>query len=387
MPQIKLGVISDLHCRLATDAPDSFLKVGSPRVPSGRHPVQALLDMIDREELTVDALLVPGDLANKACREGLNQGWDYCLEIAAKLNAGFIIPVIGNHDIDPKRLRPEDAVFGQVRNMRPNFPFALPANNQSYFSDGYCVISEGDIEYIALNTVVDQIDEMSAKRGTFSGARIQQMEAALTHSLAAPLRIALMHHHPILHSGTFWGDQDVIPTGDDLVAALRRLGCRLIIHGHKHIPRLSSLNGVAIFASGSFSAMLNEYGTLFGNTFHVVQVEGTEPENVKGQILTWVFQLGKGWRRSNEDYTGFPFVAGFGSSVGVHEIDRQLQNLATAQPQLNRFLEHELQNAAPDIKYLSPSQREDLNRALAIHDLKISSLNDGELELWRIYRP
>jgi predicted MPP superfamily phosphohydrolase len=201
MPQVKLGVISDLHCRLATDATDSFLKVGSSRVPSGRHPVQALLELIDQENLTVDVLLVPGDLANKACQEGLNQGWDYCLEIAAKLNARFIVPVIGNHDIDSKRLRPDDAVFGQVRNMRPDFPFVLPANNQSYFSDGYCVLSEGDVEFIALNTVIDQIDEVSAKRGTFSGARIEQMETVLSRSLLAPLRIALMHHHPILHSG------------------------------------------------------------------------------------------------------------------------------------------------------------------------------------------
>lgn len=387
MPHVTFGIIGDLHCRLATDPNDSFLKVAAPRVPSGRHPVQALLELIDRENLTVDALLVPGDLANKACREGLSQGWDHCLEIAAKLNARFIIPVIGNHDIDSKRLRPEDAVFAQVRDMRPDFPFATPANNQSYFADGYCVITEGDVHFIALNTVIDHTDEASAKRGTFSATRIQQMEAALSQSLTAPLRIAVMHHHPILHSGTFWGDNDVIPTGDDLVASLRRLGCRLIVHGHKHIPRLTTLNGVAIFASGSFSAMLHEYGTLFGNTFHVVHVEGTQPESVKGQIKTWVFQLGKGWRKSNEDYRGFPFVAGFGSAVSVQTIAEQLLALAGRQLEANRFLEHEIYHTAPEIKYLTPSQREDLNQALIAHDLKISSYNDGQLELWRVYRP
>jgi hypothetical protein len=92
-----------------------------------------------------------------------------------------------------------DAVFGQVRNMRPDFPFVLPANNQSYFSDGYCVLSEGDVEFIALNTVIDQIDEVSAKRGTFSGARIEQMETVLSRSLVAPLRI------PICFRATYSG--------------------------------------------------------------------------------------------------------------------------------------------------------------------------------------
>ena len=42
------------------------------------------------------------------------------------------------------------------------------------------------------------------------------------------------------------GAHDVMPTGDDLVAALRRLGCRLIIHGHEHIPRLTTINSVSI---------------------------------------------------------------------------------------------------------------------------------------------
>jgi predicted phosphodiesterase len=387
MPQMTFGVISDLHCRLATDSNDSFLKVGSPRVPSGRHPVQSLLELIDHENLAVDVLLVPGDLANKVCVEGLNQGWDYCIEIAKRLNARLIIPVIGNHDIDSKRLRPENAVFGPVRNMRPEFPFLLPANNASYFADGYCVIAEADVEVIALNTVIDQLDEISAKRGTFSIERIQRMEKALSASLRSPLRIALMHHHPILHSETFMGDDDVIPTGDNLVAALRRLGCRLIIHGHKHIPRLSTLNGVSIFASGSFSAMLQEYGTLFGNTFHIINVEGTAPDDVKGRIMTWVFQLGKGWRRSNEEFRGFPFLAGFGSSMGVAEIVERLVELANVDLQTNRFLEHQVYSSVPEIKHLTPVQRNDLNIALLPHDLKISSLEDGQLELWRVYRP
>jgi hypothetical protein len=41
----------------------------------------------------------------------------------------------------------------------------------------------------------------------------------------------------------------------------------------------------------------------------------------------------------------------------------------------------------PEVSYLTPSQREDLNTALLSNDLKISSLNDGQLELWRIYKP
>jgi 3',5'-cyclic AMP phosphodiesterase CpdA len=349
--------------------------------------VQALLDFIDNDALTVDALLVPGDLANKACQEGLNQGWDYCLELAAKLHARSIIPVIGNHDIDSKRLRPEYGVFSQVRDMRPDFPFAQAALNQSYFSDGYCVITTGDVQFIALNTVIDQTDEASAKNGTFSNERIGRMEAALSLLPSVPLTIAIMHHHPILHSGGFWGDRDVIPTGDALVAALRRLGCRLIIHGHKHIPRLSIVDGVAVFASGSFSASLHEYGTLVGNTFHVIELHGEGPHDVKGKITTWVFQLGRGWTRSNEDYRGFPYVAGFGSRMSVATVAERLIELANDDLHQTRFLQDRLFTSVPDIEHLTPSQREELNQMLAIRDLKVSSVDGGHIELWRIYRP
>src|SRR5438046_2376165 len=97
---VTFAVVSDLHCRLASDPNDSFLRVGALRSPSSRHPVEALLDLIDREQLRADGLLLPGDLANRARLEGLSQGWDYSLEIGRKLAVKMVVPVIGNHDVD-----------------------------------------------------------------------------------------------------------------------------------------------------------------------------------------------------------------------------------------------------------------------------------------------
>jgi predicted phosphodiesterase len=343
--------------------------------------------MIRRESVTADALVVPGDFANRSCPEGLNEAWNHCLEIAQALHARHIVPVIGNHDIDSKRLRADEYVFERVQNLRTNFPFPLPTDNSSYFAEGYCALHYGDIDYIALNTVIGQTDEASAKRGTFSEDRISKMEAALTHTLRAPIRVAVMHHHPILHSAAFWADRDVLPTGDLLVATLRRMGCRVIIHGHKHVPRLQIVNDVAIFASGSFSAMLHEYGTAIGNTFHVMNIQGEGPESIKGEIFTWTFQLAKGWHRSSEAFRGFPYSTGFGAIQGVAAIAHDLIALAGDDATVIRFEEDRITSRAPELRFLSPDQTKDLRILLEQHGLKLMVTEDGHIELGRVYQP
>src|SRR5581483_8458633 len=190
MPMVSstFAVISDLHCRLTSDTNDSYLTVGSLRTPSTRHPVQALLTLIEDEGLTADGLLVPGDLTNKARTEGLQQGWDYSLEIGRSLGARVVVPVIGNHDIDVFRLNQNLPVLHAVRNLKPEFPYKDQACVHSFFADGYCVLKVGTAEIIAVNTVVDHVDATTAKRGAFGVDRIHRMEASLHGVLKSPLR-------------------------------------------------------------------------------------------------------------------------------------------------------------------------------------------------------
>lgn len=385
MAQITFAVVSDLHCRLATAPNDSFLTVGAPRVRD-RHPVESLLELIDREHLTADALLSPGDLTNQAGREGLHQGWDFVLEIARKFGVPAI-PVVGNHDIDSHRLDPSNPPTHMIRTLRRDFPFANDVDIQSFFSEGYCLQRIGDAQLIAINTVIDHNDPASAKRGTFDMTRIEQMERKLRDKMACPLRGALMHHHPILHSGPFLTDNDVIVTGDALIDALRRLGCRFVIHGHKHFTRLSYVDRVAVLACGSFSAMLHVVGTSIGNTFHLVTVTGDSPDQVRGTVRTWVFQYGFGWSRSNLRYKGFPYLSGFGRTTPIPEIIAALRTLAERDAGTSRFAQPDVLRVAPDVEFLTPREREDINRDLQVTGLKLDDYDEGHLELWRSYFP
>jgi hypothetical protein len=132
---------SILHCRLRSDANDSLLVVGDWRRLVAQHPVQSLLDLIKTERLSSDILLLPGDLANKACLEGLSHGWDLSLEVGRQLSCKEVFPVLGNHDIESRRTRDTGArdPMYHARNLRPGFPFADEALCQQFFSEGFCI--------------------------------------------------------------------------------------------------------------------------------------------------------------------------------------------------------------------------------------------------------
>jgi predicted phosphodiesterase len=329
---------------------------------------------------------MPGDLTNQASKEGLQQGWDFVLEIGRKLGVP-VVPVIGNHDIDSHRKDPSHPPVHMARTLRRGFPFNREGDVHSFFSEGYCLLKIGDAQIIAINTIIDHTDEQSAKRGIFGAERIAEMERELRGRMDSPIRGALMHHHPILHSGPFLKDSDVIENGDALLDSLRRLGCRFVIHGHKHITSLTDVDGVAVLACGSFSAMLREVGTSIGNTFHVVTVSGEKPEEVRGTVRTWVFQLGSGWTRSNLKYRGFPYLSGFGRTAPLPELIAALKHLAGSRGDASRFSQAEIFAVAPDVGYLTPREREAVNRSLALIGLKLDDYDDGHLELWRSYAP
>jgi hypothetical protein len=180
----------------------------------------------------------------------------------------------------------------------------------------------------------------------------------------------------------------VIPNGDVLLAALHRLGCRLVVHGHKHIARLSYVNNMAIFGSGSFSAKIFDYApTAMRNTFHIVHVEGDGPHDVRGRVLTWNYFHVTGWQRADTRYTGFPYQAGFGRSTTISELANALITLSSADPSKNRFLEPDVLGCAPDVQFLTPQEREELATIISQHDLNLETHGQGHFELWKEYRP
>ena len=380
MPIVKIAVISDLHCRLDTDPNDSIQPVGALRKFEKINPFASLRTLIAQEGLTANLLLNPGDFANKARKEGLQEGWTISQLVGGLLGVSAIVPVIGNHDIISRREGAQHPPFYYVQNLDTNFPFTNADDNARYFGQGFCTIRTPLAEIIALNTVIEHVDEQSAKRGTFSQARIADMEQRLGGSLTSPLRIALMHHHPIVHSGISTGDNDVLEYGDSLLAALGRLGCKLVVHGHKHEPRLTRINGITILASGSFSANLHQFGTSFANTFHIISIDTDAPGDLKGTINTWAFHYGHGWSRAG-DFCGLPYLTGFGNSVPLETVAAALRVLASG-PQ-DRYSAEAVREACPSLDLLTPAERDALDELIRGDRLSLYARRQGETELYK----
>lgn len=384
--------MSDLHChkedkKRATQ--DSHLLVGSLRRLRGRHPVQALLDLIELEKLHADVLLVPGDLANKADQEGLSQAWELVLEVGKALNCKKVIPVLGNHDVESRRAgrgSDREAVY-LAKNLRPGFPFAKDEDCARFFSDGCCVIELAEqVELVAINSVIGHTDEASAKRGTFGTDRIDRLREVLREQMKAPLRLAMLHHHPILHSGPFSPDRDVLLTGDVLLSALKDHDCRFIIHGHKHLARLRKSDNVTVFAAGSFAALWNDYGKSMGNLFHLVDIEhgSTVASDLRGVIRSWTFLAGTGWDKSHHVFCGFPFRTGFGAAASVDQIRDAVSQLVASQPTSSFIPESEILRVAPDVQFLMPEDFDDLQDRLKDLKLKFYEYDSGNFHLGKI---
>lgn len=387
--QLTVAIISDLHCHKEKTVQDSYFIAGSLRRARGRHPVQDVLDLIRMEKLTADSLLVVGDLANQADQEGLSQAWESAIEIGRELQCSTIIPVLGNHDMESRRPdggsdRGPDYM---ARNLRPGFPFTRDEDCASFFSDGFCILPLTDqAQLVAINTVIGHLDAKSAMSGTFDMARIDVLNKSLQRQFHAPVRLAMMHHHPLLHNGPFIPDRDVLPTGDALLRTLKDNGCRFIIHGHKHLARLRIMDNLTVLAAGSFSAIGNEYGKAMGNMFHLAELEPVSSlsTELRGSIKTWTFHLGTGWIKSQYTYCGFPFQTGFGSKKSVEDLVKAISGFVSSKTNGSLFDEKEVLQAVPDVKFATPDEFKLLSSKLKDLKLKFYDYDDGRFHLGKI---
>lgn len=101
---LDIAILSDLHCHpQAQDNKDSYLFSDGLRSPSARHPIQSLIDLISKESIKADVLLVPGDLCSRANRSGLLAAWYMVQEVAQSLGTSDIVVSPGNHDVLSRR--------------------------------------------------------------------------------------------------------------------------------------------------------------------------------------------------------------------------------------------------------------------------------------------
>jgi len=379
---MRICIIGDMHCKhqLNIDEPsDTLLISNKPRIPATQHPVASLLNLIRKENLTSDILLCPGDLGDKADEQGIFSSWNFLEEIKAKINAQLLLGIPGNHDINSRRKLGKDP-FTFIKTFHENFP-VLDQNQKSQFWDlGFCIISYQDSIFLLINTVYDHLTEEQANQ---SNIRLETLEK-IKEDLSKPQfkvtgkKICMLHHHPIKHSNIKnWKDSDSIERGDDLVKLLHENNFDIVIHGHKHQPRIVEYNSLPIFATGSFASFANLQGTGLETMFHIVELQ---PNTRKGTIISWQFDILNGW--SQKSNIIFPPRIGFGCTTEITKIASQIHELFINNKKRPLFYEDIVKNIE-DIQFIIPEQLIQLNTLLK-ETYKIKTNPEYPLEPIRI---
>lgn len=357
---LKLAIISDLHChpkRKQDEGKDeTYLLTDKLRIPSKDHPVNDLLDKINKNEIQdVDLTLCPGDFADKASQQGFISGWGFALEIHRALKSKEVVATVGNHDVD---------VYGQNSNytldiakgIKRGFPIQNETEQDTFWAKGCVILERDDYRILLINSSHFHYSKETAKNGKVGDEMIEYVDNYLSNHNDDKIKIAMSHHHPIDHSRLKLGEEDKIVNADALLNILGKYKFDLFIHGHKHDPLIRYHNTteynhrLPIFASGSFSSHSNLMYTGVRNAFHIITLH--KDGVCKGEIDTWTFLPNSGWSQP-QDESGFPAYTGFGCEKRIEELVDSIGTIMSSQGKIEW---QSVVEQVPDLPFLLPDE-------------------------------
>jgi hypothetical protein len=324
---LRIAVVSDLHAcdDVGSDASvsPSHLKISLPNNEPGKHPISGLLKLIETEALRADILLCAGDMGDKAQPSGIKYAWKAVHEIGRKLGASLITATSGNHDLDSRFLTTPDAdPKGILLGLDPPYPLPDEALNDKYWARNYVIIDNDHYRLIILNSCAQHGTEAhEIEHGRISSHTLAAIAKDLDRSEPRTINLLLCHHHPQQHMELNLGDYDAMKNGQLLLDMLAtgKYGRWLIIHGHKHHPKVVYASGPAtsptIFSAGSLCAVLYpELQTKARNQFYLLSMpfEHIRQFGLVGTIQAWDWAFGEGWAPAASTNSGLPAVSAFG---------------------------------------------------------------------------
>ena len=273
-----------------------------------------------------------GDKADHAAQAYV---WDQLQGIGADLKAGSVFGTAGNHDMDSRHSTEFDAK-GILQSLQPHFPGLSEAQCDRYWSRNYVIHEEAEWRLLILNSAAfhggqkpksDKQDPYSFEeyeRGRVSDRTLAAMRRELESLPKKAANVLLCHHHPVKND-ELASDREYseMSGGDALINLLSdvNVGSWMIIHGHKHLPRIWYAGGntgrtPVILSAGSLSARLYpEISSKARNQFYIVDLDfdqiAKHKVGVIGKVRAWDWIPSLGWQAARPD-SGIPMAAGFG---------------------------------------------------------------------------
>lgn len=368
---IRLLVLSDMHVVGKEGGTISRISIETPEMPPETNPVESIKVFLENYHNEIDYLINLGDVSDKSEKACWFYGIRLLREIQLSKGIRNLIHVVGNHDVICKGDIPEGDNFFLPKHTK-DYPVIDNQVRNEFWSKDYCIYALDNLLLLIVNTEVHLKDETCLNNAPkISETKIREIEHDLQqYKDYKGAKIALMHHHIIMHSDKYgnYTSNDVLEKGDTLLDVLDNNGFKMVIHGHKHLPRIMNYKDVVVFASGSFSSLENLQMINADNLFHIIQLD-IDDNTINGFIETYRYVHNQGWMAVSDPYALFIHHVGLGIQKDMKELADEI--IAKYKQRLDRGVQihvDEYKNDFPGIQYLSKKQFDDL-----INHLKNSS--------------
>ncbi|MBK7706369.1 MAG: hypothetical protein IPJ30_11450 [Acidobacteria bacterium] len=309
------------------------------------------------------------------------------------MKAGLTAASSGNHDLDSRFLSSVDAKDALLK-LEPPYPLPDENSNFKYWARNYVIWEHASYRLVILNSSAhhggapNEIDH-----GRISDTILAFLDRELDGLEPKRVNILLCHHHPQQHMELKLGDYDVMKNGQLLLDLLGsgKHGRWLVIHGHKHHPKVSyaagSSSSPVIFSAGSPCATLyRELQTRARNQFYLIKLPLADIDEfgLVGEVDAWDWAVGDGWGPAASGNSGLPSKSYFGYRGDPSFVANKISSLLTSEKMpWEQVVEkyREFQYLLPSDLYVIKDQLESRSRIAIV-------FNNGQpIEVGKIMEP
>lgn len=386
--ELTVAVLSDIHAYdpsgTSAGAAPSYVRVMTTNSSASPDPFEELRRLISDGRLSADMLLCPGDLGDRAEPKAVKHAWEQVQQVGQLLKCREIVATAGNHDVDSRHKYTDHDAKGFLQSLKPLFPFPMGKSESEalcheYWSQHFAIIEESSFRLVVLNSAAyhgEAPEEI--EYGRISQHTLTRLKERLKRGRAM-VNLLLCHHHPLVHAELDLGERDTMRYGHQLLDLLADpdYGSWIVIHGHKHHPRITYAQGRAssavVFAAGSFSAQLYPtLGTAARNQFYLISLPLGEVQSggIHGTFRAWDWIANKGWQPATKD-SGLPGSGGFGCRSHPSKIAAAIAGVARGNGK--KFYDwNEIRKSVHELDYILPNDFQRLVSELEnTHGMKI----------------